>query len=251
MTQTTSRADVRRLPLRLILLMLVASLGGVLYFVFRDQLSLAYLAEHESWLREFKESNLILVILLAAGIYVVVTGFSFPGAAIFSVAYGWYFGFLPALAIVSICSTAGATIAFLLSRYFFRVPLQKKFGERLQSFNQNLERDGPFYLFTLRLIPAVPFFLINILMGLTPIRATTFWWISQIGMLPGTIIFVFFGSTFPDLATLQQQGLAGVLRWELGLAFVLLGLTPLVLKKFIERIRPRQSSQEHNRPEHE
>jgi uncharacterized membrane protein YdjX (TVP38/TMEM64 family) len=104
--------------------------------------------------------------------------------------YGWFFKFVAALLVVSFASTTGTTLAFLLSRYLLRDAIQQKFGERLAGFNGALEREGAFYLFTLRLIPAVPFFVINVVMGLTPIRVWTFWWVSQLGMLPGTCVFV-------------------------------------------------------------
>ena len=112
----------------------------------------------------------VLVYGAAFVVYVVVTGFSLPGAAVLTLVYGWYFGWLRGLVLVSFASTAGATMAFLLSRFLFRDAIQKRFGDRLQNFNQSLEKEGPFFLFTLRLIPAVPFFIINAVMGLTPIR---------------------------------------------------------------------------------
>ena len=221
------------------------AIGGILFFVFRHQLTLEYLAQHESTLREYNQSQPVLVFLLAALIYVAATGFSLPGAAtVLSVSYAWYFGFLPALALVSFSSTAGATISFLMSRYLFRDSIERRFGDRLVSFNENLKKDGAFYLFSLRLIPAVPFFLINILMGLTPIRTSTFWWVSQIGMLPGTAVYVFFGSSFPDLKTLSEQGLAGILKWELLVAFVLLGITPLVIKKIFGLVQERRAAKQ-------
>ncbi len=227
----------------------LASIGLVLFIAFREQLSLDYLAEHEDWLRGLQQSQPLLVFLVAAIIYVVVTGFSLPGGAtVLTLVYAWYFGFFPALALVSVSSTAGATVAFLSSRYFFRDFFTSKFGERLRSFNENLEKDGAFYLFSLRLIPAVPFFLINILMGLTPIRTSTFWWVSQLGMLPGTAVYVYFGSTFPKLSELSEKGFAGILKWELAVAFVLLGVTPLIIKKlfgwFSQREIPSETESE-------
>ena len=118
--------------------------------------------------------------------------------------YGWYFGLAPAVILVSFASTSGATIAFLLSRYLFRDAIQTRFRDQLAKFNQALQREGAFYLFTLRLIPAVPFFVINVVMGLTPIRTLTFWWVSQVGMLAGTIVYVYAGSTIPSLAHLAD-----------------------------------------------
>ncbi|WP_040769634.1 TVP38/TMEM64 family protein, partial [Novipirellula maiorica] len=161
---------------------------------------------------------------------------------VLTLVYGWYFGFGRGLILVSFASTAGATVAFLLSRFLFRDTIQNRFGERLKSFNASLEKEGPFFLFTLRLIPAVPFFVINAVMGLTPIRTRTFWWVSQIGMLAGTAVYVYAGSSVPDLQTLADQGIGAVFTsgqlWQIGSAFVLLGLFPLIVRwtmKLIQR----------------
>ena len=128
----------------------------------------------------------------------------------------------------------GATLAFLLSRFLFRDFIQGRFGERLDSFNQSLEREGPFFLFTLRLVPAVPFFVINAVMGLTPIKTTTFWWVSQLGMLAGTVVFVYAGSSVPSLQTLAEERINAVFTprqfTQILLAFVLLGTFPLAVR---------------------
>ena len=107
----------------------------------------------------------------------------------------------------------------------------------MNKFNTALEKEGAFYLFTLRLIPAVPFFVINLVMGLTPLRARTFWWISQLGMLPGTMAYVYAGSSVPDLKTLADKGFKGIISPQLIVAFVILGLLPITLKKIIEKIK--------------
>ncbi|MEM9409970.1 MAG: VTT domain-containing protein, partial [Planctomycetota bacterium] len=140
----------------------------------------------------------------------------------------------------------GATIAFLMSRYFLRDSIQNRFGERLNTFNESLEREGGFYLFTLRLIPAIPFFVINLVMGLTPMRTWTYWWISQLGMLPGTIVFVFAGSSVPSLQELAEQGVGGIVNVQILIAFILLGLFPLGIKWMIGRL----SVTHHVNPEH-
>ena len=139
-------------------------------------------------------------------------------------------------------SIAGATLAFLMSRYFLRESIRARFGDRLPNIEQQLEAEGATYLFTLRLIPAVPFFVINLVMGLTPISVGTFWWVSQIGMLPGTAVFVYAGSSFPEVTAIQEvvteHGLRGLLTHsgsEINLsnllfALILLGLFPVILK---------------------
>ena len=221
---------------KLIVLGLVVAVVAVLYFQFSDQLTLENLATQESALRDYQEQHPILVFGFAFLLYVTVTGLSLPGAAVLTLAYGWYFGLVPGVILVSFASTAGATVAFLLSRYLFRETIQNKFGNRLADFNKALEREGAFYLFTLRLIPAVPFFVINVVMGLTPMKVGTYWWVSQLGMLAGTIVYVYAGSSVPDLNTLAQQGTSGILSPQLFVAFAVLGLFPLAVKKVMQAV---------------
>src|SRR5204863_7676397 len=121
---------------------------------------------------------------------------------------GWAFRFWPALILVSFASTAGDIVAFLLSRYFVGDFLQARYGQRLAALNAAVERDGAFYLFTLRLIPRVPFFVVNVAMGLTRLPTLTFWWVSQLGMLPGTIVYVLAGASAPSLTQIADHGLA-------------------------------------------
>lgn len=212
------------------------------YSQFGDALSLDSLAKQESQLRDLQQQHPWLVYGGAFLIYVVVTGLSLPGAAVLTLVFSWYFGFRDALILVSFASTAGATLAFLLSRFLFRDAIQNRFGERLASFNESLEREGPFFLFTLRLIPAVPFFIINAVMGLTPIKTSTFWWVSQIGMLAGTVVFVYAGASVPNLQALADNGINAVFKpaqmAKIIGAFVLLGTFPLVVRytmKFFAR----------------
>lgn len=218
---------------RILIVVAALALIAVGYY-FRDYLTLEFLAEREVQLREYQKSNPILVLILGFILYVVVTGLSLPGATVLTLTYGWYFGFWKTLVLVSFASTAGATLAFLLSRYLFRNAIQNKFGERLKSFNENLDRDGAFYLFTLRLIPAVPFFVINVVMGLTQMKTWTYWWVSQIGMLAGTAVYVYAGSSVPMLGELAERGLSGILSPQLLVAFILLGLFPLVARKIMQ-----------------
>jgi len=207
--------------------------GAVLatYFFFGDALTLDHLASREQALRQYHSSNPWGLAAMAFLLYVTVTGLSLPGAAVMSLVMAWFFGFPTALVLVSLASTAGATIAFLISRFFLRDTVQRKFGTRLKKFNSALEQEGAFYLFSLRLIPVVPFFVINLVMGLTPIRTSTFWWVSQLGMLPGTAVYVYAGSSVPSLQTLAKQGASGILTPQLLVAFVLLGLFPLASRK--------------------
>lgn len=224
---------------RIVVFAVVTIVVGVAYWQLRDVLSLEFLAARETELREFQSRQPWIVFGAAFLIYVLVTGLSLPGATVLTLGYSWYFGFWKALPLVSFASTAGATVAFLLSRFLFRDAIQNRFGKRLRSFNDSLEREGPFFLFTLRLIPAVPFFVINAVMGLTPIATTTFWWVSQLGMLPGTVVYVYAGSRVPDLQTLADKGVNAVFAPQqmaqiIG-AFVLLGIFPLAVRYLVKR----------------
>lgn len=207
---------------------------AICYWNFGDALSLTRLAQHEAQLRTFQEQHPLLVYGIAFLVYVLVTGLSLPGASALSLAYGWYFGSLRGVIVVSISSTAGATMAFLLCRYLFREAIQRRFGDRLHQFNENLRREGPFFLFSLRLIPAIPFFVINAVMGLTPMRTRTFWWVSQLGMLPATVVYVYAGSSVPSLQMLAEKGVGAVFSpWQLAqllAAFGALGAFPLAVR---------------------
>ena len=230
------------------LIVLAAVIGAFVYIYaeHRDELTLESVAGHEAQFRQFGQEHPVAILALAFLIYVAITGLSIPGAAVLTLSYGWFFGFWPALVLVSFASTAGATVAFLLSRYLLRDTIQRRFGERLKKFDQALEKDGPFYLFQLRLIPAVPFFIINVVMGLTPIRVRTYWWVSQLGMLAGTVVYVYAGSTIPSADELANPDeLSGVLKWEFIMAFVILGMFPLIVKKLMARFQP-QTSESHS-----
>lgn len=223
---------------KLVVLGVVVTAAAIGYVQFRDTLTLQYLAEREAALRTFQQEQPWLVYGAAFLIYVAVTGLSLPGATVLTLTCGWFFGFWRGVLLVSFASTTGATVAFLVSRFLLRDSIQQRFGDRLMAFNHALEREGAFYLFMLRLIPAVPFFVINVVMGLTPVRTRTYWWVSQLGMLPGTAAYVYAGSSVPNLTTLAGKGVQGILSPQLLVAFALLGLMPLVLKKVVQRFRP-------------
>jgi uncharacterized membrane protein YdjX (TVP38/TMEM64 family) len=219
---------------KLLVFSLLAGAIAVGYWQLGDKLTLVNLARQEAQLREIQSQYPVLVYGSAFVAYVAITGLSLPGATVLTLLYGWYFGFGRAFVLVSFASTSGATLAFLLSRFLFRDAIERRFGGRLAGFNGALEREGPFFLFTLRLIPAVPFFVINAVMGLTPIRIWTFWWVSQLGMLPGTAVYVYAGSSVPNLQTLADKGLAAVFTpeqlFQIVMAFILLGVFPLIVR---------------------
>jgi uncharacterized membrane protein YdjX (TVP38/TMEM64 family) len=217
---------------RLLFFLLVAALFAIAYVTLGEHLSLQNLASQEAKLLHFRDDHLVLVYLLVFLLYATVTGLSLPGATGMTLVTASYLGFLPAVVTISLASTTGATIAFLFSRYLFRDSIQRRFGDRLIAFNEALEREGILYLFTLRLIPAVPFFVINLVMGLTRMRVRTYWWVSQLGMLPGTCVYVFIGSRL-SMKIIADKGAAGFFRWDVFLALALLGLFPLVVKRLV------------------
>ncbi len=231
----------RGLPTRLIVLGIAVLIFAALFFLFRRFMNLEFLVEQELSLKELYAAHPVLFLGAAFAIYALVTGLSIPGATFMSLLYAWFFGFWTALVLVSFASTTGATIAFLLSRYLARDWVQNSFETRLSSFNEALEKEGPFYLFTLRLIPAVPFFVINAVSGLTKMSVATFWLVSQIGMLAGTAVYVYAGSRIPDLQTLSEKGLSAVFTasqiTQLFVAFALIGVFPIVVRKLLQRFK--------------
>ena len=230
----------KRMKIPILIGLVIAFVIG-LYFA-KEYLSLEYLAARESDLKSFYQSNPFLVYAIAFLVYVAVTGLSIPGATVLTLIYAQFFGFTRGFLLVSFASTAGATVAFLCSRYLIRDWIQNRFGDRLNVINEAFDREGNFYLFLMRLIPAFPFFVVNAVMGLTKIKVTTFWWVSQLGMLAGTAVYVYAGSQIPDLMTLKDEGIGAILSpsqlTQITIALLLLGLFPIIAKKLVERFRP-------------
>jgi pyruvate/2-oxoglutarate dehydrogenase complex dihydrolipoamide dehydrogenase (E3) component/uncharacterized membrane protein YdjX (TVP38/TMEM64 family) len=206
-------------------------------------LSLDFLKSRQAAFEAYFEANPLQTALIYFAIYVAVTGLSLPGAAVLTLAGGAVFGLFWGTIIVSFASSIGATLAFLGSRFLFRDWVQQRFRANLEAVNRGIERDGSFYLFTLRLVPIFPFFAINLVMGLTPISTPAFYTVSQIGMLAGTVVYINAGR---QLA--QIDSLGGLLSPSLLTAFVLLGLFPLAAKKFIEALRARRALRAYPRP---
>ncbi len=221
---------------RIALLVLIALLIGA-YFAFDlgAYLDLAAVKARRADIEAYRSAHPLAAALVFFALYVVVTGLSLPGATVMTLAAGAIFGLWWGTLIVSFASSAGATLAFLASRFLFRDTVQDRFGASLRAVNAGVEKDGGFYLFTLRLVPAFPFFVINLVMGLTPIRTRTFYWVSQLGMLPGTLVYCNAGTRIAAL-----DSLAGILSPGLIGSFVLLGLFPLVARKAVEQLRARR-----------
>lgn len=191
-------------------------------------------AQHEA-LKDTIASNFVSASIIYFVVYIAMTALSLPGAAIATLLGAALFGFWWALLLVSFASSIGATLAFLVSRFLLKDSVQSKFGDRLATINQGVEKDGPFYLLTLRLIPVFPFFLINLLMGLTPIRTATFYIVSQIGMLPGTAVYINAGTQLAQIDSLSGIVSPGVL-----LSLVLLGVFPIIAKMIMNVIQKRR-----------
>lgn len=213
---------------------------GVLAFRYRSELTLDNLVAHETALRELVDRRLVVALVASFAVYVFVTAASLPAATLLTLAIGWLFGLWRGVVLVSFASTTGATVAFLASRFLLGNWVQSRYGERLARFNEMLDREGAFYLFALRLAPYVPFVVINLVMGLTRMRVRTFWWVSQLGMLPATVVYVSVGANVSGPREIQERGVTGILTWQLAAALVALGLLPLVGRWVTKRLRAPQ-----------
>ncbi len=223
-------------------MLLLAVLAGlvVAFFAFdlKQYLTLDYFRSQQTAINAYVAANPVPAGLAFFGIYVAVTGLSLPGAAIMTLIAGAVFGLLWGTVIVSFASSIGATLAFLVSRFLLRDWVQGRFGDKLKPINDGVAKEGAFYLFALRLVPAFPFFVVNLVMGLTTIRTTTYYWVSQLGMLAGTIVYVYAGTQL------------GAFKIGPGLifAFVLLGVFPLIAKKTLDALKARKVYESWTRP---
>ena len=192
---------------------------------------------------QWREQSPLLVVGGFFTLYVLVAALSLPGAAILTLAAGALFGLIEGFVVVSFASSLGALLAFLVSRYLLRDSIKSKFPERLKAIDQGVQKEGAFYLFTLRLVPVFPFFLVNLLMGVTGIKAWTFYWVSQIGMLAGTVVYVNAGTQLAEI-----NSLSGILSSKLIFSFVLLGLLPLIGKAIVNKIKQRKVYKKWQKP---
>ena len=226
-------------------LLLVAAIAIALFFHFElhQLLTLEGLKESMTQFNQWKEQSPLLVIGGFFLLYVLVTALSLPGAAILTVAAGALFGLGQGVLVASFASSIGATLAFLVSRYLLRDAIKLRFPERLAAIDAGVEKEGGFYLFTLRLVPVFPFFLINLLMAVTSIKSWTFYWVSQVGMFAGTFVFVNAGT---QLA--QIESVSGILSLNLILSFALLGLFPLLAKGALNMFKKRRVYKNYTKP---
>ena len=220
-----------------VIAVVVALVVAFVWFDLVRYLNLEFLKARQADIDAFYRDNPLTVLATYFVAYVAIAGLSLPGAAIMTLAGGAVFGLLWGTVVVSFASTLGATIAFIVSRYILRDGIQRRYGDRLKTINAGVERDGGFYLFTMRLVPAFPFFVINLVMGLTPMRTLTFAWVSQVGMLPGTIVYVNAGTQLGRIESLQ-----GILSPTLIGSFVLLGVFPLLAKWVLGAVQARRQA---------
>ncbi|OGR16253.1 MAG: pyridine nucleotide-disulfide oxidoreductase [Desulfobacterales bacterium GWB2_56_26] len=229
---------------KLLIVLAVAGVFACFFALGLDQvLTLDNIKARQADFLQWRDRAPIAVSLLFFTIYVAVTALSLPGAAILTLAGGGIFGLLWGFVLVSLAATVGATLAFLVSRYLLRDWVQRRFGERLKPINRGVAAEGAWYLFTLRLVPIFPFFIINILMGLTPIRTFTYSWVSLVGMLPGTLVFINAGTQLAKI-----EGLRGILSPSLLFSFALLGFFPLLAKRLSEWLKKRRVYARWQRP---
>ena len=208
-----------------------------IYFDLSRFLTLDYIKESQARFQNLYQAHRFMVVSVYMIIYIVVTALSLPGAAVMTLAGGGFFGLVTGTIVVSVASTIGATCACLASRFILRDWVQSKFGGKLSAINEGIDKEGAFYLFSLRLIPIFPFFVINLLMGLTKMPIRTYFWVSQIGMLPATMVYVNAGKEIAKI-----DSVAGIASPTLLISFALLGLFPVTVKKVMSLYRRKRVS---------
>lgn len=227
----------------IMLIVLVVLIASFFIFDLGQYFSLDYLKSQQAELERYRAVNPLQTAAVIFLVYVVVTALSLPGAAVMSLGIGAIFGLIWGTVLVSFASTLGATLAFLISRFLLRDMVQNKFGDKLTAINEGIEKDGAFYLFGLRLVPLFPFFVINLVMGLTSLKTITFAWVSQVGMLLGTIVYVNAGTQLGKI-----DSLSGILSPGLIFSFVLLGLFPIIARKILDGIKSRKVLEGYQKP---
>lgn len=221
--------------LKLVLAATIVVCIALFFFLpLNEYLSLEYLQQQRRAIVDLYLAHPVLFITTYIAVYVVLTGLSIPSATLLTLIGGAVFGLKTGTIVIMSASTLGAVCAFILARYVLRDYVQEKFSNYLHQINRGITEEGAFYLFGLRVAPVVPYFVVNFVMALTPIRLWTYYWVTQIGMLPGTILYVNSGKELGQL-----QSLSGILSWSLIVSLVALGLFPLVAKKIVDVIKTR------------
>ncbi len=231
-------------PKIIIFTVIVLLIAGFFIFDLGQYLTLSYLKSQQQVFNSYYQSNRFSTLLIYFIIYILVTALSLPGATVMTLAGGALFGLWTAVIVVSFASSIGATLAFLVSRFLLRDWVQKKFGDKLQAINDGIGKEGAFYLFSLRLVPLFPFFVINLVMGLTPLKTSLYYLVSQVGMLAGTFVYVNAGT---QIGQLESAG--GILSPGLLISFALLGVFPLLAKRLLAVFQARKVFAGYSKPE--
>jgi uncharacterized membrane protein YdjX (TVP38/TMEM64 family) len=197
----------------------------------REYLRLENVQDQLHTIQELYHNHPLRVILIYFGIYVLITSLSIPGSIVLTVLAGSIYGTVPGTILVSLAGCLGASLAFLMARFLFKDFIRERFHEQYQTFNEKIESQGLSYLFTLRLIPASPYVVINLVMGVTSMNLWSFAWVTFVGMLPGTLIYVFAGRKFAEL-----ESLSGILSWPILLCLLTLSLFPYLIKFLMRKI---------------
>ncbi len=227
--------DLNRKKKIVILVIVISLIVAFKVFNLGQYLTLSYLKESLNEFKDLYEKHRVLVIAGYFVIYVLTTSLSLPGASPLSIVGGALFGFWITTLVVSFASTIGATLACFVSRFLLRDWVQSKFSDKIVKVNEGIEKEGAFYLFTLRLIPIFPFWMINLVMGLTKMSLLKFYWVSQVGMLPGTMVYVNAGK---ELAKIES--IKGIFSPSLIISFALIGIFPIIVKKLMAFYRKRK-----------
>ena len=227
--------DINRKKKIVILVVIICLLVAFKVFNLGQYLTLSYLKESLNEFKDLYEKHRVLMIAGYFVVYVLTTSLSLPGASALSIVGGALFGFWVTTLVVSFASTIGATFACFVSRFLLRDWVQSKFSDKIVKVNEGIEKEGAFYLFTLRLIPIFPFWMINLVMGLTKMSLLKFYWVSQVGMLPGTMVYVNAGK---ELAKIES--IKGIFSPSLIISFALLGIFPIAVKKIVTFYRKRK-----------
>ena len=223
--------DQKKIKIGLLIVIMLAILAFFFYDI-QQYATLDYIKAKQQNIFEYYKQNVFFVLVLFIFLYVLVTALSLPVATFLTLLGGALFGFSTGLIIVSFASSIGATLAFLMARFLAQNYVQKYYKKQLSKINKKFKSEGAFYLFALRLVPVFPFFIINVVMGLMTIKTWTFYWVSQLGMLPGTIVYVYAGTQLAQIETFSDITTPSML-----IAFALLGLFPLIAKNFVQFMR--------------
>jgi uncharacterized membrane protein YdjX (TVP38/TMEM64 family) len=232
------------MPLKKILILTVIVCGISSFYIFglAEYFTLDFFLGQRDSLLGYQAENPVPAALVFFFTYILITAFSLPAATLITLLGGAIFGLAQGLLLVSFASTIGASLAFLMARTLFQDSVQKRFESNLEKINKGIEKEGAFYLFSLRLVPVFPFVAVNLLMGLTKIPLTRYFWVSQLGMLPGTFVYVNAGTQLAEVNSLGQIASPAIL-----LSFAALGLFPLLAKRLVEHLRALKAQKDHNK----